>query len=413
MLRLITRHGQISEDAEFVGGHLYPAGEDPLSELGREQARMLGERLKEMGFKGRILASPYMRTMETADIVAEITGLKVIPFAPIREIFKTQKQIDEYRGMTLEKMRSLYQNLDSDATLEYPWWTPDIENSDEVLARIEAGVKIAEERYPKEEILFVGHGASSSALVKAYGIPKSLIPYLFNCSLSYIDPENSDIRPVYCDTSFIPYEKTYSNFLSREELDREYFEAPYEEKIELPSGISEIKGIKLLHIGDTYSKHYPFYKKLIELVKPDIILHTGDMADEVKVGRMPETEYEYISKTKAMLGYLRDSGARIIIVPGNNDLPEAIKKLLPTAEVYPINSVITLDGEECRIGHQVTRMTFDKKWSFYGHGFTGEEWSYEKNQEGGQLRFNAYWGAFVCSLSENKFYKIPLPKIKR
>ena len=413
MLRLITRHGQIAPEGEFIGNHLYPAGEDPLSDLGREQARLLGERLKEQGFKGKILSSPYMRTLETANIIAEITGLTVIPFAPIREIFKTEKQFKEYKGLTLDEMREKYSRIDNDATLEYPWWTSVIEDEDEVLKRIEEGIAIAESLYPDDEILFVGHGASSNALIKAYGIPKRMHPFLFNCALSYCDPKNKEIRPVHCDLAHIPYEKAFSNYLSREEFDREYFEAPYEGGIEIPEGVETIKGTKLLHIGDTDSREYPYYKKLIETIKPDVIIHTGDVSDEVKVGRIPGTRYEYRSKIKYTLSTLDRSGARIIIVPGNNDVEADIKEFIPRAEVYPRNTVITLDGKECRIGHEVMKMTFDKQWSFYGHGFTGETWDYSQNKGGSECRFNACLGSFVCSIAEDKFYMIKIPKIRR
>lgn len=414
MLRYITRHGQIAPESEFVGNHLYPAGEDPLSELGREQARLLGERLKEQGFNGVILASPYMRTLETANIIAEITDLRVIPFAPIREIFKTEEQIAEYKGLTLDEMLEKYSRVDENATLEYPWWTPDIESVDEVLERIKAGVKIAESAYPDREILYVGHGASSNALIDAYGIPKRMHPFLFNCALSYADPENSDFRPVHCDLAHIPYEKAYSNYLSREEFDMDYFNTPYEGEFEIPEGVKSIKGTKLLHIGDTESRAFPYFRRLIEEIKPDIILHTGDVSDEVKVGRIPGTRYEYRSKIKVILDIIDKSTAkRVMIVPGNNDVPEDIKEFIPRAEVYPRNAVVEIDGVECRIGHEVMKMTFDKQWSFYGHGFTGEVWDYSQNVSGGECRFNACLGSFVCSLSENKFYMIKVPKIRR
>ncbi len=413
MLRMITRHGQIAPESEFVGNHLYPAGEEPLSDLGREQAALLGERLKEQGFKGKILSSPYMRTLETANIIAEITGLSVIPFAPIREIFKTEEQVAKYKGLTIEQMRKKYNRIDKGATLEYPWWTPVVESWDEITERIKKGIAVAEELYSDEEILFVGHGASSSALIAEYGIPKGLYPFLFNCALSYVDPKNPEIRPVHCDVSHMPYEKTYSNYLSREAFDEEYFNTPYEGEIELPEGIDSIKGTKILHIGDTYSKHYPYFKKLISLVKPDIIIHTGDTSDEVKVGRIPGTRYEYRSKIKFILKCLDESGARVIFVPGNNDVVEDVKEFIPRAEVYPENSIITLDGEECRIGHMVMHMTFDKRWSFYGHGFTGETWEYTDNFKGDERRFNVSYGSFVCSISEDKFFLIKNPKIKR
>lgn len=414
MLRIITRHGQIAPEADFVGNHLYPAGEDPMSDLGREQAALLGKRLKEQGFKGKILSSPYMRTLETADIIAGITGLTVIPFAPIREIFKTEQQIKDYKGLTLDEMRKKYKNIDPEITLDYPWWTPDIENEDEVLERINKGIALAESLYGDEEILFVGHGASTNALINAYGIPKRMHPFLFNCAISYIDPKNKDIRPVHCDCSHIPYEKCYSNYLSREEFDRDYFNTPYTGEFEIPEGVKNIKGTKLLHIGDTESRAFPYFKRLIDELKPDIILHTGDVTDEVKVGRIPGTRYEYRSKIKVILDIIDKSTARrVIIVPGNNDVPEDIQEFIPRAEVYPRNSIVEIDGVECRIGHEVMKMTFDRRWAFYGHGFTGEEWDYSQNVKGGECRFNACLGSFVCSISENEFYIIPVPKIRR
>ena len=151
-------------------------------------------------------------------------------------------------------------------------------------------------------------------------------------------------------------------------------------------------------------------KKLFEAVKPDISLHTGDRADEVKVGRMPETREEYLYKSEKMIGILKNSGARVIIVPGNNDLPEEIKRIAPFAEVYPRDTVLLIDGEECRISHEVHKITYDKKWHFYGHGYTGEEWAPEKNVPGAECRFNACECTYVVSISENKYFFIDNPE---
>lgn len=209
--------------------------------------------------------------------------------------------------------------------------------------------------------------------------------------------------------SGVAEERRFCNYVLREKADAERFSAPYTEDIEIPSGVYEIKGKKLLHIGDTHSENYPYFKRLIELVSPDIILHTGDLADEVKAGRIPYTGYEYERKIRHILKTLEESGARVIIVPGNNDIREVIERLIPTAEVYAKNSVIEIDGIEVRVGHQVTQLTYDRQWAFYGHGFTGEKWSYSQNEEGKECRFNACLGAFVVSLSENKFYMISVP----
>ncbi len=127
---------------------------------------------------------------------------------------------------------------------------------------------------------------------------------------------------------------------------------------------------------------------------------------------MSETREEYIYKIGFMCEILRSSGAELIVVSGNNDVSEEIKRLLPEASLMKVDSVVKIDGEECRIGHQVMKMTFDKRWSFYGHGFTGETWDYEKNDPEKECRFNACLGAFIVSPSDGKFFKVDLPKIK-
>jgi len=225
-----------------------------------------------------------------------------------------------------------------------------------------------------------------------------------------IDLQSKEVKPFYCDISHMLYQDTTSNHLTYREFDAAYWEKEWEGEFSLPEGIDSIQGTKILHIGDTYSKLYPFYRKLIAELKPDIILHTGDMCDEVKVGRKPFLRYEYNTKIREILNIMEESGARIIIVPGNNDVADEIHAQCPTAEIYPENTVLELDGQMCRVGHQVVKMTFDQKWSFYGHGFTGEEWHLEDNVPGGPCRFNVSWGSFVYGLSEDKFFHIPHPK---
>ena len=53
----ISRHGQVADDAEYLGDVAYPKGDIPLSALGREQARLLGVRLRDEGFSGIIYSS--------------------------------------------------------------------------------------------------------------------------------------------------------------------------------------------------------------------------------------------------------------------------------------------------------------------------------------------------------------------
>ena len=373
MRRFITRHSQIPDGSSYDGGHLFPVGETLISELGREQARLLGVRLKEANFSGVILSSPFVRTMLTAEIIAEETGAEIIPFAPIHEIFRRDSQLKTYRGMTSDELKSTFSHVRDDFELQYPWWPTELEGQAEVQSRVDAGVRLAEELYGDGDILYVAHGASCDALVESHKITKKRYPLMFNCSLSYVDPDAKRSKRVYCDTTHLPYSKTTSNYEYKADFDTKQMTKAYTEEIILPEWLSQVEGKRVLHIGDTESQSYPFFRSLIAAARPNIIIHTGDMVDEVKVGRIPGTRDEYLHKLAVISEILNTSGAEeIIIVPGNNDLPCEIAGYIPTAIIVSPGSIVKVDGMEVRLSHSAKEFAGGTKWGFYEHGFTDD-----------------------------------------
>ena len=179
---------------------------------------------------------------------------------------------------------------------------------------------------------------------------------MFNCSLSYVDPEAKKSKRVYCDTTHLPYAMTTSNFMYKKDFDTEAMEKEFAGEITLPDWVSSIKR-RILHIGDTESQSYPFFRALIKAVKPHVIIHTGDVADEVKVGRIPSTREEYLHKIKVMCDMMASSGAEeLIVVPGNNDLECEIAALLPTARIVKAGKTVTIDGVECQLSHSAAKI---------------------------------------------------------
>ena len=348
MIRYIARSAQKEQ----------PCADSPLSELGRTQAALLAQALKARQFHGTILTAPSPDARQTAQIVAEHTGAKVTDFPPMS---------------AAERLMAHYHD--------------------------------ACDRFREEELLFVGGREPVEALVSSLPVTRRAAAY--NCALSAMDPDDPSFRALRCDTSHLPYEWTTDQDVSRESVDAAYFAKPWEGPVEAPdlSGFEH----KLLHIGDTDSDCYPYYRALIDRVKPDIILHTGDMADEVKVGRIPGTRYEYLSKIRVLLDILHQSGAEVMIVPGNNDLREEIVRMAPEARVYPANERVVIHGVPCRVGHEVMDMTFDLPYAFYGHGFTGETWAYEKNKDADFRRFNVVWSAYVLDVKNGKDVRIFTP----
>ena len=67
-----VRHGQSQDNAAPV----FQSPDSPLSELGRRQAERVAERFCKLSFEA-LIASPFPRSSETAEIIATVTGMEV------------------------------------------------------------------------------------------------------------------------------------------------------------------------------------------------------------------------------------------------------------------------------------------------------------------------------------------------
>lgn len=402
----ITRHGQVASEENY-GDEQFPAGDPPLTELGRAQAARLADYMHHIGFCGKLYTSPYAMTMETAEIIADKTGSAIVPTAFMREIMKTDRASETFHGMTLEQMRRRFRYVDAAADFPYPWWSTYADTEEDVLARVGKGFL---ELNLNEDAMFVGHGASAGHLISFLNIPQKAGRQLYNCSLSVLDTENKN-NCQYMDTAHLPYKMVGQNTVMKSASDSERLRRVMERGITVPREITESKSLKLLHIGDTSSYTYPYYKELISKVKPDIILHTGDLVDEVKAGRMIYTEEEYETGLLQILYILKHSGAKkIYIVPGNNDLTEQIKKHATFAQVLSPNTQLEICGITCTLAHAWYEVTTESQWFFYGHGLTGEAWTPDMNDVNGVCRFNAIWGPRVILLPEKQMLKWSRPE---
>ncbi len=187
MIVYITRHGQpLIESAEEADPE-YPRHDPPLTTLGRLQASALGRRLRQAGFGGRIYASPYRRTVETAELIAEELDCCHTPEPAIREIVKQAEQMEGFVGLAVEALRAEYPRVAPDASLPKPWWTPEAETDDQVLDRVAPFLQRLIGNGGGDALL-VGHGASVQAVTRWFlercrGVPMEM-PLSWNCALT-------------------------------------------------------------------------------------------------------------------------------------------------------------------------------------------------------------------------------------
>jgi len=124
---ILMRHGQSHFNVVYGATRKDPGIRDPgLTDDGREQVTEAAGRLRDLTVR-HIVASPYTRALETAEIVAEALDLKirVEPIIGERAVFMCDV------GTPVSALRARWPHLDMDH-LEETWW-PVLEESEESL----------------------------------------------------------------------------------------------------------------------------------------------------------------------------------------------------------------------------------------------------------------------------------------
>ncbi len=155
----ITRHGQPS----FAGlgpvqDHRYPPADPPLTTLGRRQATCLGQELLCHGFCGPIFSSPYRRTLETAQLIAEIVDTCIVPAPAFQEIVRCQGQ-PKFAALHPAEMAARYPRVIQTAATPWPWLGKGPEDNAAIERRVRPLLDHVIATCPRDALL-VGHGAT-------------------------------------------------------------------------------------------------------------------------------------------------------------------------------------------------------------------------------------------------------------
>ncbi len=101
----------------------------------------------------------------------------------------------------------------------------------------------------------------------------------------------------------------------------------------VPSILPRYKG-GILHISDTPRSTYQWLKCLINEAEPLWIIHTGDVADDIKLENAPKRlEGAYIHALKDFKNTIGKYENRLVIIVGNHDREELLRNILPQAKV--------------------------------------------------------------------------------
>lgn len=191
----LVRHGETTSNLQKT----WRTADEQLTEKGIEQGRLVGERVKHLPVD-RIVASTSSRTMKTAELIAEVTGLPVEGDA----LFYEEKTPTSIQGLVHEKTPDNPIEQYIQAILEHSE-EPDYryeneENLFERRARIAKMIEHFDGLEEDDRVLVVTHG-NILKMLAAYIIlgPECTAKELY-CASQRFRTDNTGITQLFYDT---------------------------------------------------------------------------------------------------------------------------------------------------------------------------------------------------------------------
>lgn len=108
---------------------------------------------------------------------------------------------------------------------------------------------------------------------------------------------------------------------------------------------------KILHMSDTPTGIYAYLARLLRRVNPSVVIHTGDLADDIKLELYSGEAVRYRAAMARLADILQSPHRRVYIVLGNHDRADLLPDLPPQFIVSSGALNVTLGGERFRISH--------------------------------------------------------------
>lgn len=190
MRLLFVRHGEsIWNEEERVQGQQ----DVPLSERGRNQSIALGKRLKGIEISA-CFSSPLKRAIETANLVLTTSG-NIVPITTLPEL--VERNFGCWEGMKVDELKVLFaEDFNRWVKSHYISPPPNGESIEDLMARVERGLKKILAQSQNGTVLVVGHsGSIKAAICTLFRTPYQSFAKLKidNASLTIVEIQDSQI----------------------------------------------------------------------------------------------------------------------------------------------------------------------------------------------------------------------------
>jgi hypothetical protein len=125
---------------------------------------------------------------------------------------------------------------------------------------------------------------------------------------------------------------------------------------------------KILHLSDTPTVMYGHLARVLRRVDPAVVIHTGDLADDIKLEMYPAEAARYAASVRRLINILLAPHRRVIITLGNHDRADLLPPLPPQCVVCGGALSVTLFGTGFRVSHYSDMVTnTPERYNLFGH----------------------------------------------
>lgn len=136
---------------------------------------------------------------------------------------------------------------------------------------------------------------------------------------------------------------------------------------QLPEEVLNVEETVVMHISDTPAVIYDFIFNVIDEVQPDIIIHTGDLVDNLKLENNPALINEYRTELPVLIYELEERNIETYIVPGNHDSIGFLEEQVEDLKIINKQNYINIEGERLGVAHTIKDLPNDTLINLYGH----------------------------------------------
>ncbi|MDL2264567.1 metallophosphoesterase [Synergistaceae bacterium OttesenSCG-928-I11] len=125
---------------------------------------------------------------------------------------------------------------------------------------------------------------------------------------------------------------------------------------------------KVLHMSDTPTAIYGYLARVLRRVNPSVVVHTGDLSDDIKLELYPGEEERYHNAAKRLVNILAAPRRTVYLVLGNHDRADLLPYLPDQFVLVDDAADFTIGGVMFSISHYVGRTReHPGRFNLFGH----------------------------------------------